>query len=329
MISYQSFASTTQDKTALIDELVTKLKDHYVLVEQLDVINNGLKDLAKSDAYNKAQSNAEIAKLITKRLQTFDKHFGLTLRASSEVHKNNKPSENWFEQLSRKNYGFEQVKVLKGNIGYIDFWGFALLNDQSRQKVKHIMGYLDGIDALIIDLRKNGGGSAEMVQLISSYFLSNKTHLNSFYSRATNKITEYWTFDNIVSPFTDDLPIYILTSDYTFSAAEEFAYNFKQLKRATLIGESTKGGANPWGFVNVNKTFKAAIPNAKAINPITKTNWEGVGVQPDIAISNQAAFDKTYLIALEQLFTSIKNPYQKTEITKQIIEQKAKLKNKG
>jgi C-terminal processing protease CtpA/Prc len=164
------------------------------------------------------------------------------------------------------------------------------------------MNYLCGADALIIDLRNNSGGTAAMVQLIISYFFSDKpVHLNSFYWRRTDTVTETWTLPELPGKLRPDIDLYILTSSQTFSGGEEFAYDLKNLKRATLIGETTGGGANIGAVMNSTRRFKVFIPFGRAINPITQTNWEGVGVEPHIKTTSEAAFDTARSIAFKKL----------------------------
>jgi C-terminal processing protease CtpA/Prc len=125
-----------------------------------------------------------------------------------------------------------------------------------------------------------------MIQFISSYLFDEPTHLNSFYDRLSNKTSETWTLQEIPGRrFAADLPVYVLTSSYTGSAAEEFTYNLKHLKRATIMGETTGGAAHPVVERVINDRFRMLVPYARAENPITKTNWEGVGVIPHIKVS--------------------------------------------
>ena len=166
------------------------------------------------------------------------------------------------------------------------------------------MNFLSNADAIIIDLRNNGGGSPAMIQLISSYlFDSNPVHLNNFYWRPTDSNSQTWTLPHVSGTRSPDTPLYILTSSGTFSAAEEFSYNLKNLERATLIGETTGGGAHPGGSLIATERFMVWVPTGRAINPITNTNWEGSGVIPHIKTSAREALDKAYTIALEQLIS--------------------------
>ena len=147
-------------------------------------------------------------------------------------------------------------------------------------------------EGLIIDLRQNGGGSGEMVSWLSSYFLNGRVHMNSFYTRTSNSWHHFYTNEDIDNDHLETIPLYILTSHETFSAAEEFAYNLQQLNRATIVGETSKGGANPWRWFTIpGYDYRIGIPTRKAINPITHSNWEGVGVAPDIQVSEDDALE--------------------------------------
>ena len=185
--------------------------------------------------------------------------------------------------LKRNNYFFKEVKILEGNIGYLDFRKFRE-PEYGIETVVSAMGFLSNTDAIIIDLRNNGGGSPNMVQFICSYFFKDESvHLNSIYKRMP------------------DVPLYILTSNRTFSAAEEFSYNLQKLNRAVIIGETTGGGAHPGGRIKATNKFNVWTPTARSINPITNSNWEGIGVVPDINIPANEALIEAHLEALDSL----------------------------
>jgi len=163
------------------------------------------------------------------------------------------------------------------------------------------MNFLSNADAIIIDLRANGGGSPQMIQLISSYLFEGRVHLNNFYMRPTDDTLQTWTLPYVPGKRNTTADVYVLTSGSTFSAAEEFSYNLKNLERATLIGETTGGGAHPGGNQRVNDRFMIWLPTGRAISPITNTNWEGVGVIPHIKVPAADALDTAKLKALETL----------------------------
>ncbi len=195
----------------------------------------------------------------------------------------------------RRNYGFEKVERLEGNVGYVDMRYFDG-DPVARFTAAAAMNFLANADAIIFDMRQNGGGSPEMIRYVSSWFFEEPTHLNSLYWRAGERTEEFWTYDNIPGVKRPDVPLFVLTSNRTFSGAEEFSYNMLTQERATLIGEVTGGGANPGGTQTINERFEVFIPVGAAVNPITGTNWEGVGVTPHIEVSADEAFD----VALEK-----------------------------
>ena len=134
-----------------------------------------------------------------------------------------------------------------------------------------------------------------MIQLLSSYFFEEPVHLNDFYTRQTDEWEQSWTQAHVEGPRMTDVPIFVLTSGRTFSAAEEFTYNLKQLERATIIGETTRGGAHPVMsriFQCEGLTIRITIPFSRAVNPITGTNWEGTGIEPHISVAAEDALER-------------------------------------
>jgi|RhiMetdeSRZDD1v2_1073273.scaffolds.fasta_scaffold13402_6 peptidase S41-like protein len=186
-------------------------------------------------------------------------------------------------RMEAMNCAFVKVEQLDGNVGYVKFNGFADV-DFCGPTASAAMNFVAGSRALIIDLRDNGGGSPAMVAYVSSYLFSTRTHLNDLWERRSGKTEEYWTRDVPGRMFGGEKPVYVLTSSRTFSGAEEFSYNLKSLKRATIVGETTGGGAHPVSGHRIDDHFSMGVPFARAINPITKTNWEGTGVEPDIKV---------------------------------------------
>jgi hypothetical protein len=220
--------------------------------------------------------------------------------------------ERQLEQARRDNFGFRKVERLPGNIGYLDFREFAS-PDQAGPTAIAAMNFLAYCDAVIVDLRQNGGGDPAQIQLISSYFFAEPVHLNDLYYRAANKTENYWTLPYVPGPKPVNADLYILTSARTFSGAEEFTYNMKNLKRATVIGETTGGGAHPTQPMIVQKDFVLRVPFARAINPYSKTNWEGTGVTPDIAVPAAEAFHRATAMAVEKLAAKASDPGRKAQ----------------
>jgi hypothetical protein len=145
-----------------------------------------------------------------------------------------------------------------------------------------------------------------MIQLITSYLFSVPKHLNSFMMRDTTRVEQFWSLAYVPGRRLPDTPVYVLTSRGTFSGAEEFSYNLKNMKRGKIVGEVTGGGAHPTElFLLKDFDIVFSVPYGRAVNPITGTNWEGVGVKPDMECPASEAFDIAYLDALKMLRTRI------------------------
>jgi hypothetical protein len=203
------------------------------------------------------------------------------------------------EFLKHINYGINKVDVLQGNIGYIDFK--VLCGPEFAGGVyASMMNYLEHTEALIIDLRNCGGSfSPNAVPFLCSYFLEMPTHLKDTRYNDSSKFEQSWTYAYVPGKRYLDKPVYVLVSNHTFSGAEEMAYDLKALKRATIIGQQTGGGANPGGELRLTEHFGMFIPVGQVTNPVTKTNWEGVGVTPDSIMDTRLALYNTQLMAMK------------------------------
>jgi len=222
------------------------------------------------------------------------------------------------------NFGFHKIKILEGNIGYLDLRRFCH-TDNAGETAVAAMNFLANSDAVIIDLRKNGGGEPEMGQLLSSYFLKGRTQLNYIQRRPEGKIDQYWTVPHVPGKRLLDKDLYLLTSNQTFSAAEDFAYGLKCLGRAKIIGETTKGGAHPIDFLAFYDKFVLMLPTGRTLNPISGKNWEAVGITPDVITSSADAFDTAYIMALENLINETKDKSRIAWLRLALDELKAKL----
>ncbi len=296
------------ERKASLYQLADKVEQNYVFPDVAKALKHELRQRADNDSYREQTSARALASQLSKDLPLLskDKHFRVNY--APEFVADEKPfqapsaaevAEN-LEQAQIRAYGIERVERLNGNIGYLDLRGFGPAYAVASGYTAALT-LLSGTDALILDLRRNRGGKPEGVALLLSYFFNqgDERHLNSIYSRPENQTRDFYTSDNIGPRYNK--PVYVLTSSSTFSGAEECAYDFQTQKRATLIGEVTGGGANPVAPYAIANGLVAAIPFGRAINPITKTNWEGVGVQPDLPSSAADALKLAYQTALETL----------------------------
>lgn len=317
-------------KTQVIDTILKELNDRYVFPEVAKQMEVNVRQRQKNKEYETIATAEEFAKKLTEDLQSISKDKHLRVRYSvqpiPERQRRDEPTEaekaEYKRFMSRLNFGFEKVERMQGNIGYIDFRGF-MDPELGAETVAAAMAFVSNTDALIFDLRQNGGGDPRMVALISSYLFGDKSvHLNDLYFREGNKTEEFWTKPETVGKKYDK-DVYVLTSSRTFSGAEEFSNNLKVLKRATIIGETTGGGANPGGTFRINEHFGVFIPVGRAVNPITKTNWEGTGVEPDIKVPKEQALKTAYLMSLNKTYEKTKDEQLKNAL-KGLIEQTQK-----
>ena len=291
------------DRLAAIDALTRELTNAYVFPDKAAEVDRALRAHIASGVYDTVTMAQAFATLLTTQLQavTNDKH--LRVRVASPDAATNRPAPpsaaNRLRAAREARYGFGKSEILPGNIGYLEIRGFGSWVPEARDTAARILSALADADALIIDLRENGGGSPEAVAFISSYLFGDEpVHLNSLYFRPANRTDDFYTDPRVPGrKFGATKPVYVLTSSNTFSAAEEFTYNLQARKRATIVGETTGGGAHPGGNVPIGRHLMAFIPSGRAINPITKTNWEGTGIAPEIAVPRDRALEAAHAAA--------------------------------
>jgi retinol-binding protein 3 len=315
-------------KTKTIKKISNLLEKNYVFLETAKKMSEFIKAKLNNNGYDSINDGAQFAEILTSDLQSISKDRHLRVRFYPEYaaklkemkEKGVDPDEEkeFIERMKYENYAFRKVERLEGNIGYIDFRNFAP-SKYSKETVAAAMTFVSNCDAVIIDMRNNGGGDPDGVRLVCSYFFGSKpVHLNDLYFRAEDKTEEFWTLRKVDGKKMPEIDLYVLTSNYTFSGAEEFTYNLKNLKRATIVGEITGGGANPGGPVRINNEYVVFIPTGRAINPITKTNWEGTGVTPDVQVPQDKALETAQIMALEKISKKKTDPAETQKIQWQI-----------
>jgi hypothetical protein len=200
------------------------------------------------------------------------------------------------------NFGIHRVERLDGNVGYLDVRRVPVPANAG-PAISAAMELVAGTYALIIDLRRNGGGAPEGVVYWCSHLVDEQppTHLNDIFRADTGETHQFWALPYVPGPRYLDRPVYVLTSSRTFSGGEDFAYTLQALGRAQVIGETTGGGAHPTRPFGISAAVLIAIPFARSINPVTGTNWQGTGVIPDIAVPEAQAYDTAYAKALEHV----------------------------
>lgn len=290
-----------EERQAVVLRIGELLAERYVYPAVGEESGADLIARLQAGEFDEVSDPAVFATLLTDALQavSHDKHVRVRVRPPQRAQlERDDPAQARARAAAgarARNYGFEKVERLDGNVGYVDMRYFDG-SPEAKPTAAAAMNFLANADAIIFDMRQNGGGSPEMIRYVSSWFFGEPTHLNSLYWRAGERTEEFWTYDEIPGVKRPDVPLFVLTSSRTFSGAEEFSYNMLTQERAILIGEVTGGGANPGGTTAINERFEVFIPVGAAVNPITGTNWEGVGVTPHIEVPAAEAFD----IALEK-----------------------------
>jgi retinol-binding protein 3 len=301
----------------VIEAAIKNLKEAYVFPETAAKMETDLRRRLETGEFDEITSAKKLATVLTDRLQGVSKDKHLRLHYSYDPlpemprRTEEKPDprrqaemrERMLERGRSINYGFEKVERLEGNIGYLQLNMFHPAEvGEAGETAAAAMNFLVNTDALIIDLRKNGGGAPTMVALLCTYlFDPHPVHLNDLYFRPEDSTHQWWTLPYVPGRRYEGKPVYVLTSQRTFSAAEEFTYNLKSLKRATIVGETTGGGAHPGGGRKIHEHFGMFLPTGRAINPITKTNWEGTGIAPDVPVAADLALPTAHLAALRQI----------------------------
>ncbi len=321
----QTPAKVDLDKTLkkqTIEAITILLDSNYVFPETAKKMNQLVLKNLRSGKYNQITDPDELAGRLTEDLRSVSHDLHLNVRYEpgqiaamrADTQSNQVPPE-LIKSWQRINYGFAKEEYLPGNVGYLELKAFTdpKLHEAGQAAIS-AMNYLANAQALIFDLRKNGGGHPEMIQLLSSFLFAEPTHLNDIYERPGNTTQQYWSLPYIPGSRRPDVPVYILTSNYTFSAAEEFSNNLKELKRATIVGENTGGGAHPVDFKIVNDLFTLSLPFGRAINPVSKSNWEGTGVIPHVKVPADSAFNTAYLMALDTLLKSASAQQDKQDL---------------
>ncbi|HWI63218.1 MAG TPA: S41 family peptidase, partial [Symbiobacteriaceae bacterium] len=251
---------------------------------------------------------AELSRRLTEDLQQYgrDKHFKVLYSPEILPPPAGFPTDEqlreWDLGCVLDNGGFHKVERLAGNVGYLEITSFAP-PEVAGPTAAAAMHFLAGTSAMIIDLRNNGGGGPQMVAMICSYFFRFSTHLSSMYWREGDRMMQFWTVSHLPGPRYLEKPVYVLTSSRTFSGGEDFCYSLQALKRATIVGEQTRGGAHPVRRVRLDDHFEVTVPAGRVINPVTGGNWEGTGVSPDVAVPGEQAFAAAYALALEHVIS--------------------------
>ncbi|MFJ9343019.1 S41 family peptidase [Streptomyces sp. NPDC101733] len=288
----------------VIDETARLVTEHYVFPEIGEQLAGLLRRRLTEGAYD-VDGAEELARLVTADLQSVngDRHLSL------KHHVDPVPAEKGAAVLEsiRREFdaslgGAPRVELLDGGVAVLELAPMLFPLDWAAEALSAALTVASRAQALIVDLRSNRGGDPDTVAFVCSYLLDKRTHLNTMYWRDGERSEQSWSLPHVPGArFGGSKPLYVLTGDTTFSAAEELAYDLQQLGRAIVVGERTRGGAHPREGWTVHPHVEASIPTGRAINPVSGTNWEGVGVQPDVPCAAADSLDHAHTLALARL----------------------------
>jgi C-terminal processing protease CtpA/Prc len=271
-------------RTQTIDALVAQLNQHYVFPATAKRIETVLRKRQQEGKYDAISNGMQFASQLTADMASVARDKHMKVRFSPRFLHPDREPDAMTRTPPKGNHGIEKVERLTPAIGYLRLSEFpppSLVAD----RYAAVMNTLSDTDALIIDVRNHRGGSPQSVALLISYFVDGRTRLNDIWSRDSGRTEQFWTEDSVAGKrYGGKKPVMILAGPVTGSAGEDFTYTMQALKRATIVGERTWGGAHPVVPYRLGGHFYAAIPNSRSISPITHTNWEGKGVTPDVAV---------------------------------------------
>ena len=329
-------------RRAVIDTLAARLERHYVDADTGVLIARHVVARLSAGAYDTITSPARFAEVLTTDMRTVndDRHLNVTynplvraLRPPPEGIRMGvlpptlppvgaPPSGPGADAARRSNYGLGRIEVLPGNVGYMDIRGFsgaaAVVG-----AIKSALEYLQGTDAIIFDLRRNGGGSPFSVNVIISHFTNGDTipSLTVTNRSANQKFTRY-TYAQVPGPRRPTVPLYVLTSGATASAGEDFTFVLKNMKRATIVGGTTAGAGHNNANVDLGEGFAASISFTRVTDPKTGAEWERVGVAPDVRVDQAKALDVAHALALKTIADAESDPRRKRvlDLTREAVE---------
>jgi hypothetical protein len=298
------------ERRRVTDAVIQNLKAHYVDPHVAQKMTHAMRTHEQSGDYEAVTDGAAFADLLTGQIRDVSHDLQLEVVYSqsplpaSHFDAMGRPLGPTPEDLSRyreamkqENCTFEKTEILPHNISYLKLNSFPE-RSICESTARAVMNRLNDVDAIIFDLRDNRGGEPEMVAQMAAYFFDHPEYL---YNPRENTTQKSWTQSPVPGNKLADKPVYVLTSSRTFSGAEQFCYNMKMLKRATLVGETTGGAAHAGVFHRINDHFGIGIPETKAINPYSNRGWEGTGVEPDVKVNTAAALQTAMKLAESKL----------------------------
>jgi hypothetical protein len=312
-------------RAEVVAAVIANVSRDYVYPEQAARMSARLQQQLAHGDFDKLTSADDFADALTDslRLDNHDRHLQVgysedVLPVPQSDDESAVDAAAFLAERKRFNFGFETVGRLPCDIGYLDLHEFGR-PDQVRSRLEAAMTLLSDTRGLIIDLRRTHGGDPDTVMKVASYLYDQPTHLNDIWYRDENRLESRWTTEQVAGlRYGQSRPVYLLTSEDTFSAGEDFAYALKNNGRAVLVGETTGGGAHPGNVRRLSAHFQMNVPSGRTISPVTKTDWEGVGVSPDVHVRAAKALDVAQVALLKKLLPQETDPEWQRKIRDRI-----------
>jgi len=304
---------TAAERVEVVRSAAGQIEQNYVFENKAKQIAAQLRGSVAQAAANAPEDPKAFAEWLTGELRRIgsDKRLELTApsTSSSPIASQTRAQRlGWLDRLRRRNYDFIRVERLAGNVGYLSLNSFPP-PEVAQETAAAAMAFLKHSDALIIDLRANGGGTGDMVRLLASYFFAEPTRLSrSFRRYGVPQVSYDSTLTTIPGERMPIIDLFILTSGETFSAAEAFAFALQQRNRAQTVGEKTGGGGNAGDYLDVAYGFSVFVPDVAVSSPISDESWEGVGVKPNIPVTSIQALEVAHRTAVRRLLVAATDP---------------------
>ncbi|MEO8362621.1 MAG: S41 family peptidase [Vicinamibacteria bacterium] len=295
---------TAQSRATVLDAIVDRLKSTYVDIDAAPRIEKALRTRQQSGAYDALSNPAQFAEVVTQDLRSINGDLHLNLHYSNEPPPApGRGGVGPFSDPRSLNFGMGRAEILDGNVGYLEITGFT--GGDYQGAVVDALRFLSRTDATILDVRRNPGGASDMSHFIFSHFLPEKPvpTINVF-SRSSSAPTRRMSLGDVPGPRRTDVPLFVLTSQGTASAAEEFSFVLKNKHRATIVGTRTAGAGHMVAQIPIGSGFTVSLSITRVTDPDSGREWEQVGVQPDLAVAPEQALGAAHLAALKVIAAS-------------------------
>jgi hypothetical protein len=309
-----------KEKQEAVRTIAEAYERHYVFPDMGKKMADLVRGKMEAGQYDAFKDGRELGQQITRDFQALcqDRHVVVAYTPERILKRKKKDprvlADEELESSRRENFGFRELRIMNGNVGYLKISSFEG-SPEALAVAAAAMRFLSNCDAIILDLRFNPGGDSAMVQFLASYFLGEEpVLLDEFHYRREGKITQLWSLPYVPGKKPVQADLYILTDSFTFSAAEGLAYDLQALKKTVIAGTPSAGGAHVTEIHTVLDRFTLYIPVAFSKNPVTGTNFQGKGVQPDIKVSGETAVQQIQLHALEKRIEKSSDPERKAEL---------------